>query len=83
MEKKMVRATVYVCLIFSSILVRDKMVKKQKVRATVYNIFRIPLNFIVVAVLANLKSFSGDWQLQTVTESNWQWLIVVAALAKE
>jgi hypothetical protein len=27
----------------------------QQVRATIYNIFRIPLNFIVVIVLANLK----------------------------
>ena len=32
----------------------------QQVRATIYNIFRIPLNFIVVVVLANLKSLHDD-----------------------
>ena len=31
-----------------------------QVRATIYNIFRIPLNFIVVVVLANLKSLHDD-----------------------
>jgi hypothetical protein len=30
-----------------------------QVRATIYNIFRIPLNIIVCSVLANLKTFSG------------------------
>ena len=29
-------------------------------RATVYNIFRIPLNIIVVSVLANIKTVSDN-----------------------
>ena len=35
-------------------IIKSKYVPEE-VRATVYNIFRIPLNFIVVLVLANLK----------------------------
>jgi MFS family permease len=39
-------------------VVKSKYVPEE-VRATIYNIFRIPLNIIVCTVLANLKTFSG------------------------
>ncbi|EKX33727.1 hypothetical protein GUITHDRAFT_166387 [Guillardia theta CCMP2712] len=47
-------------LYFPSIgIVKSKYVPEE-VRATIYNIFRIPLNVIVVAVLANLGSISDN-----------------------
>uniref|UniRef100_A0A7S0F0G8 Molybdate-anion transporter n=1 Tax=Hanusia phi TaxID=3032 RepID=A0A7S0F0G8_9CRYP len=48
-------------LYFPSIgIVKSKYVPEE-VRATIYNIFRIPLNVIVVAVLANLGSISDNF----------------------
>mmetsp|Transcript_2161 Transcript_2161/g.3471 ORF Transcript_2161/g.3471 Transcript_2161/m.3471 type:complete len:99 (+) Transcript_2161:138-434(+) len=32
----------------------------EEIRATVYNVFRIPLNLIVIVVLMNLESLSDD-----------------------